>query len=313
MDFKAHYNNEIAPLVRQLSLKIQRNARISLFLTIFFIVSAGAVIYFNTIYEFMSGFRDWFIFSLIFVGSFPLARMPLKIKKESIRYTILPKMVSSFPELEFNDIRYGVQAQQRIDEMKDMLFPFCYDLISNKIKIIGKRQNNFEIDLLELCTYAKLTEQKGHTENHLSIHISANINTKFDGYALLAPDYAKENDRADWRENNIIQINNLSLSDGRGYNILSSDKNVAQQCFSPPVIDAINEFLTYLQDFLDKAHIQCGFHNNKFLLIIMLKKEIFNLKYHEKKFLHLDNLQHIIDELNLMIKIVDSLKSTSKF
>jgi Protein of unknown function (DUF3137) len=313
MDFNTYYNKEIAPLSKKFALRIQRKARISLLLTIFFIVVAGGVIYYNTINEFMSGFKDWFIFALIFVGSFPLANMPLKLKKESVRYAIVPKVVSFLPDLEFQDIRYGVQSQQRNDDMKDMLFPFLYDVISTKINIRGKRQNNFEIDLLQLCTYARSlsassTTSASQTDKHLSIHIFADTDTKIDGYALLAPDYAKENDREDWRKNNIIEISNLSLSDGRKYNILASDKTVAQQCFSPSVIDAINEFLTYLHDFLDKAHIQCGFHNNKFLLIIMLKKEIFNLKYQDRKFLYPDKLKHIIDEINLMLKIVDALK-----
>ena len=40
----------------------------------------------------------------------------------------------------------------------------------------------------------------------------------------------------------------------------------------------------------------------------MLRKEILNLKYNEKKYFHPEKLKHIIDELNLMMKIVDSLK-----
>lgn len=308
MDFNTHYKNEIAPTAKKISLRIQRRARISLFLTVFFIAVAGAVIYYNTIYEFMSGFTDWFIFSLILVTSFSLANMPINLKKESTRYAIVPKVVSFLPELEFKDIRYGVQLQQRKDDMKDMLFPFRYDFIFNKIKIKGKRQNNFEIDLLELCIYAQTYSSIKPHDKHLSIHISADTDTKINGYALLAPGYANENDREDWRKNNINKISNLSLSDGRQYNIMASDKSTAQQCFTPSVIDAVNDFLTYIQGSLDKAHIQCGFHNNKFLLVIMLKKELLNLKYNEKKFFYPDNLKHIIEELNYMIKIIDSLK-----
>ena len=61
-----------------------------------------------------------------------------------------------------------------------------------------------------MATFAKLTSSTSQTEKHLSIHIFADTDTKINGYALLAPDYAKENDRAEWKENNITEISNLS-------------------------------------------------------------------------------------------------------
>lgn len=304
-NFKEFHQKEIVPLIKKLNKERIKGRTKVWIIRISILIIAGIIIYFNSIYNFMPRIGGWFTFVIVLIVLFVVvSKIPSKLKKDKIRFTILPKIIAFIPDIEFHDVRYGRKLQDRIELMKQFLFHHYYTSCSEEIKIFGNKPKPFTIDLMTLII--GLSSHQESRRKHKSLHIYTETDMNLGNRVLLIPANMEIKDHKEWQENNLQKFEAT-----KNYSIIAENKKDAHKCFTEPLMTAIDELLLKIQKSIIRSReILCGFYKNQFLMIVTLAdiniNTVFDLKYHKKGFLSSENLIHIIEHINLIKNLVET-------
>jgi hypothetical protein len=247
-------------------------------------------------------FRDllWIIFPAIVAWCY----LPISRYNDSIKKTIFPHIFSFFGD----DFRYDPESLVGIGSLEPSAILPAYDEAVLSDSIRGSHQN-VTLDILWAYLYLKKRDRKETRTITVfeGIFIFLSMNKSFSGQTIVKRDRGLMN----WADKPPEGLEKVSLEDPRfekDFEVYASNQIEARYLLTPSFM----ERLQGLSDLFGKTDIQASFYNQNLLLMIPLTKRYFDTGSIFQPATFTEEIQSILEEMNLIFKIIEELKLHEK-
>lgn len=298
-DFDQYITEKIAPHADELLQKQQKRSKISSLLSLMVLILIGWSGYINYTHEYLVGIGGWIAFivlAMLFLGA---AQIPSASSRASINHLVVPYIVAFFPELTYAE-HTNASPSLPLQLMNNFHLANSYEgklnrYLSCSVKAYIKGRSLgfiFDMYLVKMST-----ERVGTSTGHQGLLIRMDTNKHFEGRAILGSHWT---DLAVMKD--LEQVKELKLGNHESYYILG-DEPAASSCFDSDFMEALGNFRTAMHEKLSSSGIECAFVNKQFLFYSDLKNELLTLKINPEKPLSVDNMWHIVGELERVINL----------
>jgi hypothetical protein len=309
--FSEHYNKKLKDLVDDFEVKRVSAAASArkklLFLTPFFFIIPfiGLNI---TIWEFNETDEPAGIgvtFSILLYGAiFWYIKSSILVYQVSIKEKIYPHILEFIGDFTFSS---NVSAQVEKFEKSGLLPAFSKE--NNEDQIIGKYKS-VQLQLFE--THLQKWRKSGKRSRLVTVFnglvINLSMSKDFSGKTVVKQDRGSV---GNWFEGKFSSLENVRLEDPKFeeiFEVYSTDQIEARYLLTVSFMERLLE----LADIFDNAEIQLCFENNNLLMVVPLKKPIFEPGPITDPENFVDDAQSLLKEMHLICQIVDTLKLNMK-
>ncbi len=237
----------------------------------------------------------------IIVGGIILAKMwvyhPLNKYKSSIKSKIFPNIFSFI-----GNYTYSEKCPDRVHLLEKSKIIPNYTIETSEDKIEGTYKG-ISIDLFE--TNLKVKSGKNNTRSVFKgILINLSMHKDFKGQTIIKKDSGKI---FNWLGDKLSDYDKVTLEDPvfeKEFEVYSSDQIEARYLLTT----AFMERLIKLKDSFNGQDIQCSFYDNKLLIMIKLKKNMFEPESVYKSEDFTDDAKSLLKDMQIIFSIVDTLK-----
>ncbi|MEC9328306.1 MAG: DUF3137 domain-containing protein [Pseudomonadota bacterium] len=217
----------------------------------------------------------------------------------SIKSDIFPIIVSFL-----GDYKYTAEIDDRIDQYDDFGIVSSHDSEYSEDQIVGTYKG-VEIDLFE----THLTKKSGSGKNRRTVTvfkgivISLSLNKTFEGKTIVKKDRGR---LVNWVSDKFSSLEAVNLEDPRfekEFEVYSTDQVEARYLLTTSFM----ERLVGLREAFGGQGIQCSFYQNQLLMMISIKRDMFepgSIFEHED---FVDDAKSLLKEMNIIFQIVDTL------
>ena len=257
----------------------------------------------------INGSDDFQGLGLYFIG-FSFAAITWFIKKSvvayqnSIKNQIFPRILSFI-----GDFTFSAEVSDKVKQFKDIGLLPTYSTETSEDNITGEYKG-VKIELFE--THLQNWKKRGKNSrlvtvfNGLIIHLS--MNKKFSGKTLVKQDKGSV---GNWFSKNSNKLENVKLEDPRfenSFEVFSSDQIEARYLLTVSFMERLLELI----EIFDNAEIQLCFENDHLLMVIPLRKPIFEPGPITEPEDFIDDAQSLLKEMHLIFQIIETLQLNMK-
>ena len=308
--FSQHYDKYLKDKVmtfekeRILALKkSRRNFFISLPLMLLFPFVLVNINWFNL-------FGDNTLHFLIFIvlafygGIFLFITMSMTLYQDSIKTDIFPNILNFFGSFSYHpETTKSAGAYSYSELIPKFSRETSEDHITGSYK--GVQIDLFETELEQVRRTKKNTY---YVTVFDGIIITLSMNKEFKGKTIVRKDGGL---LGNWFKNTFSSLENVKLEDPnfeKIFEVFSDDQIEARYLLTVTFMERLNE----LASVFGGKNIQCCFFKNELLFVLPLKKNMFEPGsiYEPEDFV--DDSKSLLEELNLIFSIVDTLKLNTK-
>lgn len=309
--FSEHYNKKLKDLVDDFEVKRVSAATSArkklLFLTPFFLIIP--IIGLNiTIWEFNETDEPAGIgitFSILLYGAiFWYIKSSILVYQVSIKEKIYPHILEFIGDFTFSS---NVSAQVEKFEKSGLLPAFSKE--NNEDQISGKYKG-VQLQLFE--THLQKWRKSGKSSRLVTVFnglvINLSMSKDFSGKTVVKQDRGSV---VNWFGSKFSSLENIRLEDPKFeeiFEVYSTDQIEARYLLTVSFMERLLE----LADIFDNAEIQLCFENNSLLMVVPLKKPIFEPGPITDPENFVDDAQSLLKEMHLICQIVDTLKLNMK-
>lgn len=242
------------------------------------------------------------IISVSFVFIAAWCYLPVWQYKKSIKKTIFPHIFSFFGE-DFHYSPEDLVERKRIEPSG--IVPTYNRGILNECDSVRGSHKNVTLDIV----WAHLKQGSGRSETTVfkGIFIFLGMNKGFLGQTIVKRDRGLMN----WAIKKPEDLEKVTLEDPRfeaDFEVYASNQIEARYLLTPSFM----ERLQGLSHLFGGADIQASFYNQNLLLMIPLKKRYFSTGSIFQPATFTEEIQRILEEMNLIFKIIEELKLHEK-
>ena len=304
--FSSHYHSELKGLVEKYEanrVAAVRSARNKLLLLtpLFFIIPIigwKLNIWDSNNFEDPSGLGFYFVI-ISYAAMFWLIKRSIITYQDSIKNEVFPKILEFMGDYSFSS---HVPAQVKKYEKTGLIPSFNYE--KNEDQIIGA-YNGVAIELFE----SHLQRSSGTGKNRRVVTVfnglilNLSMNKNFLGTTLVKQDRGI---LGNWFEKKFSNLENVKLEDPRfekTFEVYSTDQIEARYLLTVSFM----ERLLQLAELFDKSGIRLCFQDNSLLIMIPLRKPIFEPGPITEPENFIDDAQNLLKEMHLIFQIIDIL------
>lgn len=263
-----------------------------------------------------------------FVISYALVNLPLRAHKNSIKSEIFPNILSFLGDYKYYP-QCNVNKKDVIDSTKDTKVSINHNE-SNKdneanvsvsvrkyldSKIIPKFDSEHNedyisglykdvgIELFETTLQKECYDNDDQTV-FKGIFISLTMHKSFSGLTVVKTDFGK---LGNWLKDKFSNLQNVKLEDPKFEKLLevySTDQIEARYLLTTSFMERI----IMLKESFDGADLQCSFYNDKLLIMIPVRKNLFEPGSIFEPEDFVDDAKILLREMNLIFSIINILK-----
>ena len=224
--------------------------------------------------------------------------------QNSIKDQIFPRILSFI-----GDFTFSAHVRDRVEQYKSSGLLPNYSTETSEDNITGEYEG-VKIELFE--THLQKRKKRGKYSvlvtvfNGLIINLS--MNKKFGGKTLVKQD---KGSIGNWFSKKSTKLENVKLEDPRfekAFEVFSSDQIEARYLLTVSFMERLLE----LAEIFDNAEIQLCFENNNLLMLIPLRKPIFEPGPITEPEDFIDDSQNLLKEMYLIFQIIETLKLNMK-
>ena len=220
--------------------------------------------------------------------------------QNSIKNEIFPRILSFV-----GDFIFSAEVADRVYRYKSSGLLPAYSTETSEDNIIGEYQG-VKIELFE--THLKKWKKRGKYNRLITVFngliINLSMNKKFNGKTLVKQDKGSV---GNWFSKKFTKLENVRLEDPRferTFEVFSSDQIEARYLLTVSFMERLLE----LGEIFDNAEIQLCFEKNNLLIVIPLRKPIFEPGPITEPEDFVDDSQSLLREMHLIFQIIDTLK-----
>lgn len=308
-DFVPHYRGRIVPVIKAFELRrIEALCRLrSNVLLAIPIAGVGFLIIIYVGFFVMAAQRFDFpiIFAAVLVfGLSWWATRPIAKYKETVKEKMFPLIFEYFGK----DFFYQSVSSLHVSDLESSgIIPSYHDektddYIRGSYKGVG-------LEMVE----ARLTKEVGSNKSRRTVEVFKGIfvvletNKKFKGKTLVKQDRGFFNGIV----NAFQSLDRVKLEDPEFeeiFEVFSSDQVEARYLLTTSFMDRLKK----LSELFDAKWVQGSFYDKKLLLMIPLKKDYFELSSIFEPATFVDDINRILEEMNTIFGIIDTLKLDEK-
>lgn len=305
--FAAHYQKNIRPHIysfERLRLESLAQASVRIKLSIPLLILAHFLIYVIVSHlQMLEGDKVIAFVTVscaVFSGIFIWINDPIKKYTNSIKSNIFPNIISFI-----GDYKYLPLCPRRIHELEDSDIIPTYDRETSEDAISGKYKN-VDIDLFE--TNLEQKRRGKNREYYVSVFkgivITLSVHKDFSGNTIVKKDSGTI---GNWIKSKNTHLDKVKLEDPKfekTFEVYSSDQVEARYLLTT----AFMERLLQLTESFGGKGIECSFYKNKLLIMIPIKRNLFEPGsiYQSEDFV--DDAKSLLKEMNLIFQIINILK-----
>ena len=304
--FAEHYDTNLRPQIEEFektriaAIKRARSRLLMMLPVLAVVLLFGS--YVLILSDWQEDARDFSFWGVLvaFVGIFWWFNQPLKQYQASIKSDIFPKIVCFLGKYQ-----YTANIPARIERYDDFGIVPSYDNEYSEDQIIGVYKG-VEIDLFE----TRLTETRGSGKNRRTVTvfkgivISLSLNKTFEGKTIVKKDRGR---LVNWVKDKFSSLEAVRLEDPRfekEFEVYSTDQVEARYLLTTSFM----ERLVDLREAFGGKGIQCSFYQNQLLMMIPIKRNMFEPGSIFKVENFIDDAKSLLKEMNIIFQVVDTLK-----
>jgi hypothetical protein len=224
----------------------------------------------------------------------------LKKYNTSIKSIIFPKIISFI-----GDFKYSAQCSATVAQMKNSDIVPKHTIENNEDKIVGEYKD-VKINLFE--SHLKIEQRSKNTTNYKTVFkgmvITLSMNKNFNGKTVVKRDKGAF---GNWFKAKSTKLSNVKLEDPnfeKIFEVYSSDQIEARYLLTTSFMERLSQ----LKDSFEGKGLECSFYDNKLLIMIPVKKNLFEPGsiYEVEDFV--DDSKKLLKEMNDIFQIIDILR-----
>ena len=224
--------------------------------------------------------------------------------QNSIKNQIFPRILSFI-----GDFTFSAEVSDRVGRFKDSGLLPAFSTEENEDNITGEYKG-VQIELFE--THLEKWKKRGKNSRLVTVFngliINLSMNKRFNGKTLVKQDKGSV---GNWFSKKSSNLENVKLEDPRFENtfeVFSSDQIEARYLLTVSFMERLLE----LAEIFDNTKIQLCFENNNLLMVVPLKKPIFEPGPITEPEDFIDDSQSLLKEMHLIFQIIETLKLNMK-
>ena len=237
---------------------------------------------------------------LSFVAISWFIKKSIVIYQNSIKNQIFPRILSFI-----GDFTFSAEVSDRVEQYKSSGLLPTYSTETSEDNIIGEYKG-VKIEIFE--THLQKWKKRGKNSRLVTVFngliINLSMNKKFSGKTLVKQDKGSV---GNWFSKKSTKLENVKLEDPRfenSFEVFSSDQIEARYLLTVSFMERLLE----LVDIFENAEIQLCFENNNLLMVIPLRKPIFEPGPITEPEDFIDDAQSLLKEMHLIFQIIEILK-----
>ena len=309
--FSDHYNAKLRNLVDNFEQKRVTAATAArnklLWLTPFFfiipIIGINLTIWELNEHDEPSGLGVIFA-TLLYGAIFWYIKRSILVYQNSIKEKIFPQILGFI-----GDFKFSTDVPPQVKKFKKSGLIPAFSVETNEDQITGMYKG-VQLQLFE--THLQKWKYRGKRSRLVTVFngliINLSMNKKFTGKTVIKQDRGSV---ANWFGNKFSGLENVQLEDPKFeeiFEVYSTDQIEARYLLTVSFMERLLD----LADIFDEVEIQLCFEDNNLLMIIPLRKPIFEPGPITEPENFVDDAQSLLKEMHLICQIVDILKLNMK-
>ena len=303
IDFSQHYDTHIAPHIEAFetqrieglaTIKSRKAMMSALWI---FIICAFIAILKLTSFEIENWRTIIFISMFLLATTFLYVNFPALDYKHSVKESIFPNIFSFFGD----SYRYTPTTDISVERYEKSSIIPSHNRESSEDHI----QGIYKDESLEI--FESILAVKRNKSRHVvfsGIFVELSMNKKFLGHTILKKDAGK---LGNWFTNKTSSLERAKLEDSRfekQFEVYTNDQVEARFLLTPDIMERI----VALSNLFGGSQIQASFYENKLLLMIPNKENMFEPQSIKVPATFKEDINTIMTEMNLIHGIIDTLK-----
>jgi len=303
IDFSNHYKTHIQPHVAEYELKrvvALKNRKLCFIVACILVLFAAATIYYSRqYYDLSEDAQGWVdgIVAIIALGACCGTTMPARFYKSDVKQNIFPR-IFDFIDANYKQYKFNYKVKDKLSN--SLIIPNHDSSLSEDF--ISSEYKDVSINIFE----TKLTKRRGKRTKTIfkGIFITLDMNKNFLGTTILKKDAGKI---GNWISNKLSSLERAKLEDPvfeKQFEVYTNDQVEARFILTPDLMERIAS----LSNMFDGAKVQASFYNNKLLLMVPTKKNMFEPQSIGKPVSFKEDIEMLMAEMAIIHEIVDLLE-----